>query len=326
MGTFALSRFALTIGAAAALLAACGGLQSSIDAPGAMPRNPWTGTHKNQMTPDAKGRDLLYVANWSLSAILVYPAKARNPGPVETITDEVNYPSATCVDRSGNLYVTNAPDEGPYFISVYAPGAATPFEVISKGINAPAACAIDANDNLWVTNFDSGNVTEYLKGTTKPHTVITKGLVTPNGIAIDGHGNLYVANGPAESIEDDVQVYLPGSSSPTRTITDGVTSPVGIAVDANNALYVTNIRENNVQEYRYGGSKPYRTITASLDGPAGVTLNGTGRLYVSNYNDAKVVEFVRGSLTPSKKEISKELQAPQGIAYFPHITPRVVNH
>jgi hypothetical protein len=37
MGTVALSRFTLSISAAAALLAACGGSQPPIGAPGAMP-------------------------------------------------------------------------------------------------------------------------------------------------------------------------------------------------------------------------------------------------------------------------------------------------
>ena len=39
MGTLALIRHPLTIGAAAALLAGCGGAQPSIDAPGAMPQS-----------------------------------------------------------------------------------------------------------------------------------------------------------------------------------------------------------------------------------------------------------------------------------------------
>lgn len=265
---------------------------------------------------------LLFVPNWSPSTVQVYPAKAKNPSPLATITDGVDSPEDVCIDASGNLYVANAPVTGSGWISVYATGQTKPFEAITEGINGPAACAIDAKGNLWVSNFNGANVTEYLKGTSKPREIITSGLITPNGIAIDRFGNLYVANGPSYYIHDNVQVYSSGSKSPARTITDGVTSPVGITVDANRTLYVTNINENNVEEYRADKSHPFQKITVSMKSyPAGVTVNKKGRLYLSNYGSSVVNEFASGSITPSKKEVTKDLYTPSGAAYSPPLLP-----
>jgi sugar lactone lactonase YvrE len=265
---------------------------------------------------------LLFVPNWSPSTVQVYAAKEKHPGPIATITDEIDSPEDACVDSTGSLYVANAPVTGSGWISVYAADQTKPSEVISEGINGPAACVIDAKGNLWVTNFNGANVTEYLNGTSIPHEIITSGLVTPNGIAIDHFGNLYVANGPSYSIRDNVQVYSLRSRSPERTITDGVTSPVGITVDANGTLYVTNINENNVEEYRAGKNRPFQTITVSMKSyPAGVTVNTKGRLYLSNYGSSVVDEFAPGSITPSKKEITKDLYTPSGPANSPPLLP-----
>lgn len=264
---------------------------------------------------------LLFVPNVGPDTVQVYPVKRKNPRPIATITDGLDYPEDACIDTKGHLYVVNAPISGAGWVSIYGAGQTKPFQIVTTGINGPAACAIDARGNLWVTNFNGGNVTEYLRGAKKPHYIITSGLVSPNGIAIDHSGNIYVANGPSHYIQDNVQVYSPGTKSPKQTITDGVTSPVGIAVDAGGTLYVTNEFQNNIEEYRSGASEPYQTITEEMDGPAGVTVNRDGRLYVSNWENAVVVEFARGSITPSKREITKDLYTPSGPAYSPPLLP-----
>ena len=61
-----LSRFALSVCVAAAMLAGCGGSQPPIGAPGAMPQTSAIATHaergKSWMLPEAKPQDLLYVS------------------------------------------------------------------------------------------------------------------------------------------------------------------------------------------------------------------------------------------------------------------------
>ena len=123
------------------------------------------------------------------------------------------------------------------------------------------------------------------------------------------------------SSSGNVVVYAPGKKVPFRTITQGVTSPIGLAIDANGTLYVANIFQNTVAEFQAGESEPYQTITQGLAYPSDVTVNPQGWLYVVNSGSNSVAEFSPGALEPSKRQISKDLYAPQGSAYSPPLLP-----
>jgi streptogramin lyase len=95
-----------------------------------------------------------------------------------------------------------------------------------------------------------------------------------------------------------------------------------MCVDSKGTLYVTNLQQNNVEEYRSGQDEPFKTITEPMGhGPAGVIANKQGQLYVSNFLDNTVVEFRSGALTPSKRQLSTNVWAPAGLAYYPALLP-----
>lgn len=311
-------RFALSTCVAAAL-AGCVGSQPTIGAPGAIPLQTSELRPALQNLGHKGTAPLLYATNVGYEDVTVYEATAKDPEPLETISDGLVIPSGACIDGQGTLYVTNEPASGGW-VSEYPLGKTTPSTVITDGINEPGYCAIDAKGNLWVSNIYGPNVTEYLKGSKKPHALITNGLVYPVGVAIDGSGNLYVGNGNGAA-EKNVEVYAPGSKSPSRSITNGVSSPMGLAVDTNGILYVPNLNQNTVAEYRPGQSDPFQTIMDGIDRPGGVAVDKKGTLYVSNIGNSTVVEFARGSLTPLKRQISKGLYEPEGIAYYAALLP-----
>jgi hypothetical protein len=91
--------------------------------------------------------------------------------------------------------------------------------------------------------------------------------------------------------------------------------------DGLSILYVANGNQNAVAEYRSGLADPFQTITEAMDYPAGVTIDKKGTLYVSNVSNSTVVEFAPGSLKPLKRQISKGLYEPAGIAYYPALLP-----
>jgi sugar lactone lactonase YvrE len=316
----------------AAMLAACGGSQLTIGVPGEVPQSrgiitlnehrelalqAGAPTHGYKPAPP-----LLFAANLGDSTVTVYRGSAKDPAPLATISDDLTIPLGACIDGQGTLYVADDTDSAGW-ISEYPLGKTKPSGIIRDGIAGPSYCAIDAKGNLWVTNYGIRNVTEYLAGSKKPHEVITKGLDYPVGIAIDHSGNLYVGNftTTSENSPGNVVVYAPGSESPSRTITNGVASPRGLAVDSKGTLYVTNLYQNDVVEYRSGQSDPFQTITEAMDRPAGVTVDTKGLLYVSNIANNTVVEFAPGSLKPLKRQISKGVEEPNGIAYYPPLLP-----
>ena len=306
------SRNTLVLCATVVLLAGCGGSQLPIATPGVMPQS------LTQSARNAYSGPLLYVANEGDERdVTVYPAKAKDPSPIETISDGLNQPGGLCLDGQGTLYVV---DESGW-VAEYPAGKKKPSRIITDGINVPSFCAIDGDGNLWVTNSYGPNVTEYLKGSTKPHTVITKGLTYPDGIAFDHAGNMYVGN-PLPPHRANVQVFAPGSKSPSRTITDSIYYPIGLTVDAHGTLYVTSDRKNNVEEYRFGQNHPYRTITDEMGNAVAVTVEKNGFLYVTTYNTQfEVVELRPGSITPLHREISKGLWDSLGTAYSPPLLP-----
>lgn len=321
------SRYALSICAVAAFLAGCGGSQSPISAPGAMPS--LTDASHIIVDPGYKvSSGLLYVAlsgpRSPSNKVQIYNTRAKNPTPIASITEGVEEPESVCLDGDGTLYVVN----GPGWVSEYALGKTRPFQTITQGINLPAFCAVDGSGNLWVTNIDGPDVVEYLKGAATPHTTITEGIIYPVGIAIDHAGNMYVANHELNGTTN-VQVYPQGSKSPSRTITDGIKWPIGIAVDANATLYVTNFAPpGSVQEYRAGHSHPYRAITKEMNGPSAVTFAPSGRMYLTNTETQggsgpapAILEFRSGSIKPSKKMITDGLAFPVGSAYYPALLP-----
>jgi hypothetical protein len=338
-----LGRYALTIGACAALLAGCGASQPPIAGPGAMPQSRGIAMRadrgKSWMLPETQRspaykatQPLLYVTNYSNNNVTVYHASAKGPAPIATISDGIDFPTGDCIDSEGTLYVTNQPASNGGWISEYPLGKTKASAFIKDGIVDAAYCAIDANGNLWVTNIGSSNVTEYLHGSKKPHTVITNGLDYPVGIAIDYSGNLYVANRPVSG-SANVVVYRPESKTPTRTVTEGVTYPVGIAVDAHATLYVTNFYTSgskspgNVEKYRAGQSKPYRTITYKLYHPPTAIVGENGWLYVAvwpEYTDSNpfaILEYPPHSIKASSRIITNGVRYPQGLAYYPPLLP-----
>lgn len=326
MKTSAVQRLVFFISVAGAL-AACGGSKSPAVLPTqtrgqSRPSSAWVPNGSLVSLAYKVTAPSVYVTNinFRYNDVQVYRADAKDPAPLATISDGIDTPSGDCVDGSGTLYVTNEPASSGGWISEYPLGKTSPSKIIKDGISTPAFCAIDGKGNLWVTNIGLDNVTEYLYGSKKPHTVITNGLTYPDGIAIDHQGNTYVGNLEPYGTSN-VQVYRPDKKSPSRTITDGITWPVGIAVDSNATLYVANAQQNNVEEYRSGEDHPFQTITDAMDDPLGVTANRRGRVYVANAGSNSVAEFPARRITPSKRQISKGLSDPLGVAYYPPLLP-----
>lgn len=264
---------------------------------------------------------LYYAVNFTGNSVTVYNATISDPSSIATIPDPHHGPVGDCIDGAGTLYVADQ----NFGVLEFKAGLTKPFQRI-QNVNIAAACAVDSKGNLWVAYAGGPYVIEYLKGSTTPHAKITAGLNFPNGIAIDHAGNIYVADGHGKN-KPNVQVYPPGSKSPSRTITDGVKWPSGIAIDSKGTLYLANVTKNNVQEYRTGESHPYRTIT-KVNGPSGLVVTKTGWLYVASDGykgghglSIAIVEFAPGSLSPSKRAITKDLHDPIGGAYYPPLLP-----
>ncbi|HEY6486819.1 MAG TPA: hypothetical protein VIX83_10590 [Candidatus Cybelea sp.] len=143
-------------------LAACSGAQNALPPAGALSRYA---RHGSWMTPNLKGVALLYVTNNDgLVNVYDYPKHA-----LVGILTSFTTPMGECIDRSGNIYIT---DYQKKTIEEYAHGGSTAIHVIKEKYQ-PYGCAIDPKTgNLAVANYGQ-----------------TYGINTPD---YEGDGNLAV--------------------------------------------------------------------------------------------------------------------------------------
>ena len=184
MRTPALSRFAFTVTAAAALLPGCGGSQPPIGTPGTMPQSHALATH-GRVLPGAKTEGLIYATGGGCGVCVLTYSDGTLKAKISVASAE-----GDCSDSDGNVFITNKAQ-----ILEYAHGGTTPIAtLVLPGINANA-CAVDAGSgNLAVCGFggnSGGNVAIYPNATSTP-------IVYDSGLGAlycgyDNSGNLFVS-------------------------------------------------------------------------------------------------------------------------------------
>lgn len=206
MKSFGRSRYALTLGAAAAFLAGCGGSQGT----GPMSMGEMGSQAQGHKMSGSYNGDLLYVAdesgNVSLS-IFTYPEGQ----PYATISG-LSSAWGTCSDTSGNVYVTLST-----LVYEFAHGSTTPTRTIQVPTPAfPTSCSVDpTTGNLAVVNYAGPfiDIWQDAQGTPTPYNPPFQ----PWTIAYDNRGNLWLDGN--DSNETLLLAELPKGASQFETIT-----------------------------------------------------------------------------------------------------------
>lgn len=198
MITVTASRYALSIGVAAAFLTSCGGSQPPIGAPGAMPQTSAFATHADRgtswMRPEAKGQDLLY---WSSngSSVRVYRYWVRKR--VGTLTG-FSETWGMCVDPAQDVYIVDYKAEK---IIEYAHGEPKRMRVVDDSPYQPVGCAVNPdNGDLAIANHQTGpsgtgNIAIYREAKGKPTLYQDPNLMGYSSCAYDRDGNLLTTDG-----------------------------------------------------------------------------------------------------------------------------------
>lgn len=200
MKSLGLSRWALAIGTAAALLAGCGGAQPPIGAPGAMPQGHALTGHADRrgswMLPEAKSEDLLYlVTDVDFAYVLTYP-KGK---PAGKLTFSAEDGTGVCSDSRGHIFITAydwQPTHG--YIYEFEHGGTAPIATLDDGEYIPTGCSIDPiSGDLAVTSNTSGssptgNVAIYQGAQGSPTTYTDSSFQSYAATTFDGRGNLFI--------------------------------------------------------------------------------------------------------------------------------------
>jgi hypothetical protein len=141
---------ALSICFTATVLPGCGGSQTPIGAPGAMPRTSALATHaergKSWMLPEARRDKLLYVSDNTNG--LVYVLSYTQGALVGTLSG-FDSPVGLCADRGGNIWIVN---QTPDKVIQYGHGDTAPKRTLKVPGYFSFGCAVDPkNRDLAVT-------------------------------------------------------------------------------------------------------------------------------------------------------------------------------
>ena len=137
-------------------------------------------------------------------------------------------PSASAIDPSGQLWVTNAGGNSVSVLSASgAPAAAV--ALTGSGLSAPSGVAIDSAGNAWVSNKGNSTLTVFTPSFTGSQPTVA-GLAAPSAVAIDGQGLVWVTNSGSNSVTAVVASGTTASSATTYA-TAGVSAPVAVAIN-----------------------------------------------------------------------------------------------
>jgi hypothetical protein len=279
-----LSRYLLSISAAAALLAGCGGSQPQppIGAPGAIPQTSALATRvdrgRSWMEPNLAGRDLLYVGDFYTGDVFVYDYPTLKE--VGTLTG-FDSPEGMCVDKRGDVYVTN---EGDDKVEVFKHGGSHPFKTYQTN-GVLIGCSVDRSGDLAVTTgylcvFKAGSPNETCYSPPEK-------CYDLRGPAYDNLGNIFVEG------EGGICVLLAGASLMTTLSYNGVIGYPAAAIWDGKYMALTD--NEDVEEIQ----------RVKLTGPASLTEVSTTFLTDdcdSNYTSVEQPFIVGKKNTPENDE------------------------
>lgn len=206
------------------------------------------------------GGGKLFVSNFYLSEILIYPANEKDPAPTGSISAGVSYPYNLAVDRHGTLYVQNNNNT----ITEYAKNGSGPTKTLTEpkaGYGTGINVAVGKDGTVYAVDHLAGQIYEFENGNTTATKTI--GLQEAFGLALDRHNDLYVeyasnsSGGPGHVME-----YKPGSTSGHDL---GITIKYegGLGVDSHDDLLVGDQGNQVIDIFKHGKNTPFRTISVS---------------------------------------------------------------
>ncbi|HEY2555390.1 MAG TPA: hypothetical protein VGI15_09065, partial [Candidatus Cybelea sp.] len=192
---------------------------------------------RSWMSPDAKKSSLLlYISDEASGDVYVYAYRSPNHlGKLVGTLTGFSTPSGECVDKAGDVFVTNT---GADDIIEYAHGGTTAINTLADLPGEfPYSCAIDrTTGNLAVTDlfssYGSGNVAIFPNAQGTPSIYTDPDFGGMYFVAYDNAGNLFLDGTPSGSGEF-VFGELPNGSSTITTIAlnTSISFPGGVAWD-----------------------------------------------------------------------------------------------
>jgi hypothetical protein len=265
------NRYALAIGAAAALLAGCGASQPPTGAPGAVPQTSALTAHADRgaswMLPEATNENLLYVADYGVG-VIVYsyrPSRIKYVG----LLSSPQQAEGECVDKAQNVFVT----AGPYGIFEYAHGGISPIRILAVPDNEPLNCSIDpTTGDLAAVGYPylrgTDGVAIYKKARGRPTFYADAGFGDYEG-GYDDKGNLFIAGAVDSGNLNFAELPKGGKTFRNITLNQSFQAAGGIQWDGKH-LAVGDLYAGFVYEFDIHGKQGTEVGSTPLNGSGSV--------------------------------------------------------
>jgi hypothetical protein len=318
MKVFEPNGYALRVSVTAMLLTGCGGSQSPIAAPGAMPQVAAIATHADRggswMSSDAKTNDLLYISSSLNGDVYVY---SYPHGRLKGTLTGFSSPAGECVDKSEHVFITSKSG-----ILEYAHGGTTPIATL-KDAGLAEGCSVDPKTgNLAVTNYSAtssspaqGNVAIYkdAKGSPTYHT--DSKIYHEFFCGYDNAGNLFVDGYDRRNDFELSEIASGRTFFKNITLNPPMNEPGGVQWDGKH-LAVGDLTEGSgtIYQFAINGKKGTEVGSTPLNGSSGVEqfwierANVIGPEYLAN--DVGIWAYPAGG--SAKKTITGGFDGPLG--------------
>ena len=278
---------------ASAALASCSGggappqqgLVPSVTVPGGS-----AARGRSWILPSAKKSDLLYVSDLLAQVVDIY-TYGKGYELVGELTGFFN-PEGLCVDKTGNVYVTNDTSRGVYQITEYAHGSTSPIRTINDPDGRANGCSVDpTTGNLAVADFWGpseviGNVAVYPKASGTPTSYSNPNIFYDYYCAYDDKGNLFVDGETEGSVFGLGKLSKGGSTLNFVNIDETIYLPGGVQWDGKylavgDQVAVKHNFTSTIYQFSINGSEATTVNTMVLTGSSQVAQFWICLLYTS---------------------------------------------
>lgn len=250
----------------ALILTACSGGGGSVASPAFLPGAPSAARH-GWISPAAKRQKLLYVTDYTASAVLIYKQNDTAGGPVGEITDGIDGPEGDAVDKTGTLYVANNANDT---VTEYPEGSTSASLTLSTDIVDPLDVSVDGKGILYVMDNSASEILEFKPKSTSPDATVS--LSKPSDGVNAKDDDLYVSYNTSSA------GHVARCKPLATTCTDlgiSVGLAQGIALDLKGNLLLGDVFAEAINVYKPGQTEPYRTISTYLEQPSKLALSKT---------------------------------------------------
>jgi WD40 repeat protein len=231
-------RFAFAIFVLGGFLAGCSGAGPSLQ-PAVAPPNARVPAHRlagaSWVLPQAKGQDLLYISDIDAQAVFIY-TYGHGYKLVGELTGFFN-PEGLCVDKAGDVYVTNDTSYGVHQITEYAHGGTSQIRTLNDPDGRVNGCSVDPKSgdlavaNEWGASDGIGNVAVYPHASGSPTSYSNPNIYYYYFCGYDNKGNLFVDGETQGSVFGLGELRKGGHSLDFISIDETIYLPGGVQWD-----------------------------------------------------------------------------------------------